>query len=678
MSISTFYRSPVFVAIGVFLATLAVYLVTMPQGITFEDAGLFQMICHEGGIGHPPGYPLFILSCQAFVSLPFFDQSVFAANFLSALYASAACAVMYLLIADWTGRPGLALLAALVYGLSTTFWSQSVIVEVYSLSALMFLLCLWICVKYVQLRTPGMLVLLAFFYGLGLSNHWPLLGLATPALLILLWPAREAFLAHLFSRWLPGCLFALMLGLSPYLSLLQSEPRYAVFGEVSSVQEFIKYVTRAAYSDQFPLSDWSDKSKYQRWIWMRTLLEFSFVLAPLTIIGLYRSFLDLKLTDALALVALYLGGTTMLVLMLGFEFSDVRIAIFEPYPIVAYIAAAIWTALGGVFLANVIRQHSAAIANVIPVAMVLAVGVANFSKNDRSGNRFAEIYGLELLSLIPADAVLFVEGDNGVGLLGYLHYVAGYRPDLELRSWNNLVFGNRLTSPFLPVEQQQAVRDEFIHEQTRPVLSTVSPYRHGARAGLVIRHNFPHQYICPDGTHEFVDYLLQLYHSGRLANGHERDFLASLLVEYTRLHAGLVTTQKDVDESELVILRRLQSTFYGKISMVEMFLQIPQSEHEHYSMSKQKLESLINEAEASMPEYPSRALRGVIAEYQGRVALLEPADRDAAVQYFRASLVAHSSSENTSLCALYKTYVDLEETNNATAVLEKWGRQCGG
>lgn len=60
----------------VFLVTLTLYLVTMPQAIKPEDAGLFQMICHKGGIGHPSGYPLFILSCQTFVNLPAFEHNV--------------------------------------------------------------------------------------------------------------------------------------------------------------------------------------------------------------------------------------------------------------------------------------------------------------------------------------------------------------------------------------------------------------------------------------------------------------------------------------------------------------------------------------------------------------------------------------------------------------------------
>ena len=54
-------------AVGVFVILIGIYVLTMPQSITLEDAGLFQMVCHGGGIGHPPGYPLFILGCQAFV-----------------------------------------------------------------------------------------------------------------------------------------------------------------------------------------------------------------------------------------------------------------------------------------------------------------------------------------------------------------------------------------------------------------------------------------------------------------------------------------------------------------------------------------------------------------------------------------------------------------------------------
>jgi hypothetical protein len=43
---------------------LLLYWLTLPRSLTLGDAGLFQLVCHEGGVGLPPGYPLFTLACQ--------------------------------------------------------------------------------------------------------------------------------------------------------------------------------------------------------------------------------------------------------------------------------------------------------------------------------------------------------------------------------------------------------------------------------------------------------------------------------------------------------------------------------------------------------------------------------------------------------------------------------------
>ena len=70
---------------------LAAYLITMPRLITLEDAGLFQMVCHVGGIGHPPGYPLFTLLCQQLI----LQDSVFSGNLISVMFAVAAVMVFF-------------------------------------------------------------------------------------------------------------------------------------------------------------------------------------------------------------------------------------------------------------------------------------------------------------------------------------------------------------------------------------------------------------------------------------------------------------------------------------------------------------------------------------------------------------------------------------------------------
>jgi heme/copper-type cytochrome/quinol oxidase subunit 4 len=71
----------------------------------------------------------------------------------------------------------------LLLAFSPVLWSQSVIVEVYSLNALfqmgvLLLIYMWMC----RPKNDALLYVAAFLFGLGLTNHQTLLflGLARP------------------------------------------------------------------------------------------------------------------------------------------------------------------------------------------------------------------------------------------------------------------------------------------------------------------------------------------------------------------------------------------------------------------------------------------------------------------------------------------------------------------
>ncbi|MDA0978753.1 MAG: DUF2723 domain-containing protein, partial [Proteobacteria bacterium] len=498
--------------VSIFLLTLAAYLLSMPRLITLEDAGLFQMICHGGGIGHPPGYPLFVLGCQAFVGLPFFAADVFAGNLLSALFASLTCVVVFLVARRLNLTATSAAVAAAGYGLSATFWSQAIIIEVYSLAALMFSICLFFALRFQQTGRSTDLYLLGFSYGLALSNHWPIQGLATPALLLVLQPAWRSVIEKLRSPLvLSGILISLIVGLTPYLSLFQAQPRFAVFGGVDSLSEFFRYLSRAAYNDHSAIAGWQDKGLYQAWILRQSALELSFWLLPLVLLGCFSSFRVLGRANALALVLLYLGATTLLILLLGFEFNSFRQAIFRPYPIVAYLALAIWLALGTAaatrFLHNWVQARWIRI--LVPALVVTVAGISNLPVNYRADAVLADSYGRQVLGMLPPDSILFVEGDNGVGPVGYLHHVEGIRPDIELRSWNNLVFANRLTEPEASDQQQDAARKAFIAQTERPVFSNSRHQDPVLHRGLVYQYGGTGA-GCDGSSHDFAYLLLLL------------------------------------------------------------------------------------------------------------------------------------------------------------------------
>ena len=79
-----------------------------------------------------------------------------------------------------------------------------------------------------------------------------------------------------------------------------------------------------------------DKRDYQVWILGQTLREFGYVGMFLVAAGFVISFRQLKPALSIALLLLYLCSTSVLILMLGFEFNEFRQAIFRPYPVVGY------------------------------------------------------------------------------------------------------------------------------------------------------------------------------------------------------------------------------------------------------------------------------------------------------------------------------------------------------
>jgi dolichyl-phosphate-mannose--protein O-mannosyl transferase len=197
----------------VFLLTLVAYASTMPQKITLEDAGLFQMVCNLEGISHPPGYPLFTLLCQQMTLTP----TVVNGNLISALFASLALVVFYRIVLLLTTDRLTALIAAFSYGFSSTFWSQAIIIEVYSLAALLFMLAWWLALRFALVPSWPRWAWLCFAVGLGLSNHWPLMVLSCLGVVVVLTTRWQYLISALRSPlfWLLS-LACVGAGLLPY------------------------------------------------------------------------------------------------------------------------------------------------------------------------------------------------------------------------------------------------------------------------------------------------------------------------------------------------------------------------------------------------------------------------------------------------------------------------------
>ena len=172
------------------------YMYTLAPDLTLEDSGELAVGSMYAGVPHPPGYPVWTIFTWIFTKIIPFSNIAWRVGVSSAFAGALACGLVALMVSrgssmfiesvvDFKGLERRAenwiclvsgLVAGLLIGYNGFMWSQSVIVEVYSLTMLTFTLVL-VCLLH-WTYAPGQyryLYLAWFFCGITFNNHQSLL-----------------------------------------------------------------------------------------------------------------------------------------------------------------------------------------------------------------------------------------------------------------------------------------------------------------------------------------------------------------------------------------------------------------------------------------------------------------------------------------------------------------------
>jgi len=470
----------------IFLVVFGNYLCSAPRTVMLDDDGFFIMAAWFNGVAHPPGYPLYTLLAHLATFLPF-GSVAWRVHLFSALCGSLACVFLWKFARLLLESRLNAYVAALAFGFSSTFWSQSIVAEVYSLNMLFLFALLFLCIAYGQDprnrdRRP---LLIAFLYGLSLTNHWPLMGLCTPALAAILWPQWRTLL-----RQLPALALCVLAGLLPYAWMVvrSQVSEFSFYGPIENWSDFWFYLSRQGYAsaDHSLTAGWWDKRQFAALVLSETARQFGMPGLPFLLIGFVRQWKAWPMNVCLALALIFLANTLVLICLLDFDFDLWYRNVFQVYPIPAYGVAALWLSLGlkeSINWASVWTHRSVRhglLQYGVATLLILSVWVGNAPQNLRAGDNWAVEYARAVLNTLPPDAVLFVSGDYSTGPTGYLNRVEGLRPDVTLMSDTGLVFGNRLFKP-MPhgPGNVQAIVDDFIRSTDRRIFYFPSlPHKH--------------------------------------------------------------------------------------------------------------------------------------------------------------------------------------------------------
>ena len=195
------------------IVTMVVYFYTLGPSVGLEDSGELAVAASTMGVPHPPGYPFWTfcswIFCKVFGFVTYMGHPnpAWAVSLCSATFGAFAAGFTAMLICrssfDFIGSDdykysGLLCFAggvggALTFALSPVEWSQSTIVEVYSLNA--FFLMWVFLLSYRWLRKPSDKILwfAAFVFGLGLTNYQVLLFAIVPLAIIILMKNQGMF-----------------------------------------------------------------------------------------------------------------------------------------------------------------------------------------------------------------------------------------------------------------------------------------------------------------------------------------------------------------------------------------------------------------------------------------------------------------------------------------------------
>lgn len=435
-----------FLGLGVFIASLAVYLRTMTPKLGWIDCGELSVVCATLGIAHPTGYPLYTLLGRLFTLIPA-GEVCQRLSFLSAFFASLGALMTFLIVVesprkDREGKDtplipnrlagGVA--GGLLLAFSSTYWTQAVDQEVYSLSAFLLALLVYGVSRWTRKPSLRGVAFLAYLGGVSLGNHLTILWSGLATFLFLLWTSRKA----LFNRAFILYLLLGVLGLSLYLALVVRawQNPHLSWGDVRSLKHLFWHLSAKQYrvwmfSEGFGVF-LSNFGKYLG-LWVGQSSPWVFGLGFLGVIALARR-------NHPWLGFLLLIFVIDLLFALNYSIPDI-----DSYFIPTFFVWAILCGEGIAWLLDVIERYSRSVVGtarlVLPLVFLVPL-LANWRANDLSHNYLPYDFGRNHLRSAEPNALVLTNNWDIYSPVLYVQYIEKIRTDaafvdkeLLRRSW---------------------------------------------------------------------------------------------------------------------------------------------------------------------------------------------------------------------------------------------------
>lgn len=477
-------RRDLLAAFFVWLVVIAVYCRMLPPTVTGEDSGELITAAYTLGIAHPPGYPLWCMLGKLFTFVPF-GTVAWRVALMSSFLGACTAAILCLLTIKCVRSRFAGIVAGLMAALSSEFWEQSLLAEVYSLNALLMLSCMLLLVVWYEKRKAKYLYAFSIVYGLGLCNHNTMHFLGPAFALFILSVDRSPW-----QRWktyvtMAGVALGIWLTVNLYLPIRSLANPPVDWGNPESWEGFWDVVMRQQYSFGFTKNP-RTLSRFiaQAWVFLKLYSnEFTPWLAVVPLLGIY-GLLRKSVRYSALVIGVFLYVTLGFLLILNFNVDKESIWVNNVFFIPVYLMMSILFGAAAAWLSgqSVWGKKLTLLGVALGVACVVVPFFAHFHENDKSQYYFAYDYGTNILKTLDEGAVYLPVADHATFPVLYLQAVEGMRPDVSIGNkygyteeelYKDMPFELRTRFGKIPGESEQAIIEDWIVANTsRPVYFT--------------------------------------------------------------------------------------------------------------------------------------------------------------------------------------------------------------
>ena len=447
------------------------------------DTGEFATMLAQGGVPHPPGYPLYVLYLRALSWLPT-SSAAHAAAVATALLGAGTVLGLLLACTSWGASVPAAAVAGVVFALSAHAWRAATEPEVFALNGLLAAGILALAGPGCRLGVRRRLCLLGLLAGLGLSNHHSIVLLAP----MVLWGVvRSAIRREAKALDLASFVLSAAAGMLPYLYTWHTAAHAAgrwVWGDPRSLSGLWHHFLRGDYgTTRLGLVGGDPRPALHIGLLGSHVMTDLWIVPPIVAIAGVAWLLVRRRpqapaacrSDAVALLLTLLAVGPAFVSRFNIDPDGLGMSVVERFYLLPELVLCVPFALGADLTARSLPRRSGAKHTAMPpwlavlamAAITVAGALTSWPRLREHHRPTIELYVRNTLESAPKDAVILGTGDHRLYGFLYAQRALGIRPDvvyLDPNMWRYQWYRQRLA----PTLGRQ------IYTPASPSVSTVS------------------------------------------------------------------------------------------------------------------------------------------------------------------------------------------------------------